>query len=204
MAADALVWAKERTASMDIKDLPARIGGVLKEDSTGTYLELPYFNDSILIRPEKIQKKDGTDLNRWEQVFVYNHMAQGGSALPTGNWKGLEAIPNTISKMKSMKAHVEVPILDRFAGYPDELRKAAMAICALDHSETFPTADVAAYLLPLPRIPVMLLFWDADPADGFDAEVKLLFDETIVEHLDVESIMFLSERIRQLLRGDEM
>jgi len=204
MAADALVWAKERAASMNINDLPVRIGGILNEDNAGVYLELPYFNDSIIIRTEKIQKKDGTDLNRWEQVFVYNHMAQGGYALPTGNWKGLEAIPNTISKMKSMKAHVEAPLLERFAGRPDELKRAATAIGARDHSETFPTADVAAYLLPLPRIPVMLLFWDADPADGFDAEVKLLFDETIVEHLDVESIMFLSERIRQLLRGDEM
>lgn len=40
-------------------------------------------------------------------------------------------------------------------------------------------------------------------ADGFEAEVKLLFDETIVEHLDVESIMFLSERLRQLLCGEK-
>ena len=80
MAADALVWAKKRAASMDIKDLPLRIGGVLKEDNAGAYVELPYFNDTIIIRTEKIQKKDGTDLNRWEQVFVYNHMAQGGYA----------------------------------------------------------------------------------------------------------------------------
>lgn len=204
MAADALVWAKERAASMDIMDLPDRIGGTLKEDGVGPYLELPYFNDSILIRPEQIQKKDGTDLNRWEQVFIYNHMAQGGNAPPTDNWKGLEAIPNTISKMKSMKSHVETPLVERFVGHADELKKTALAIGGLDRSETFPTADVAVYLLPLPRIPVMLLFWDADPADGFDAEAKLLFDETIVEHLDIESIMFLSERIRQLLRDDEM
>jgi hypothetical protein len=32
----------------------------------------------------------------------------------------------------------------------------------------------------------MLLFWDADPDDGFDAGVKLVFDETITEHLDSE------------------
>ncbi len=38
MAADALVWAKERAASMDIKDLPTRIGGELKTDPTGTFL----------------------------------------------------------------------------------------------------------------------------------------------------------------------
>ncbi len=204
LAADALVWAKERAAAMDIEALPARIGGVLKEDRDGAYLELPYFNNHILIRPEKIEKKDGSDLNHWEQVFVLNHMAQGGSAFPTGSWKGLEAIPNTISKMKSMKAHVEVPLLERFAGHPDQLRKAAESIGGEDCLAQFPTADVAVRFTPLPRLPVMLLFWDADPDDGFGAEIKLLFDETITEHLDVESIMFLSERIRQLLRGDEM
>ncbi len=202
LAADALVWAKERAAAMDIEALPDRIGGAVKKDDKGKYLELPYFNDYIIIRPEKIEKKDGSALNRWEQVFILNHMAQGGSAPPTGTWKGLEAIPNTISKMKSMKAHVEVPLLNRFAGHPDELKKAALAIGGEDCLAEFPTADVAVRFTPLPRLPVMLLFWDADPDDGFGAEIKLLFDETISEHLDVESIMFLSERIRQLLRGD--
>jgi hypothetical protein len=204
LAADALVWAKERAAAMDIEALPARIGGELKKDDAGVYLELPYFNDYIIIRPKKIEKKDGSELNRWEQVFILNHMAQGDSAPPTGAWKGLEAIPNTISKMKSMKAHVEAPLIERFAGHPDQLRKAAKAIGGEDYRDRFPTADVAIRFTPLPRLPVMLLFWDTDPDDGFGAEIKLLFDDTITEHLDVESIMFLSERIRQLLRGDEM
>jgi hypothetical protein len=52
-------------------------------------------------------------------------------------------------------------------------------------------------------LPIMLLFWDEDRSDGFDAEVKLLFDETITEHLDIESIIFLSERLRQLLCGEK-
>jgi hypothetical protein len=58
----------------------------------------------------------------------------------------------------------------------------------------------------LPRVLVMLLFWGEDIAEGSKAKVKLLFDETIVEHLDIESILFLSERLMQLLcehgRGD--
>ncbi|MFW6284094.1 MAG: DUF3786 domain-containing protein [Desulfosalsimonas sp.] len=45
----------------------------------------------------------------------------------------------------------------------------------------------------------MLVFWDAEPEDGFEAEVRLLFDQTITEHLDIESIMFLSERLKDLL-----
>jgi hypothetical protein len=43
----------------------------------------------------------------------------------------------------------------------------------------------------------MLLFWDAE--EGFDARAKLLFDETVTEHLDIESILFLSERLREML-----
>ncbi len=52
---------------------------------------------------------------------------------------------------------------------------------------------------PLPRVPVMLLFWDTSDDDGFGAEVKLSFDDTITRHLDIESILFLSERLRELL-----
>jgi len=37
----------------------------------------------------------------------------------------------------------------------------------------------------------------------FDTEIKLMFDETVTEHLDIESIMFLSERLKELLCGDE-
>ncbi len=45
----------------------------------------------------------------------------------------------------------------------------------------------------------MLLFWDTSDDDGFGAEVKLSFDDTITRHLDIESILFLSERLRELL-----
>jgi hypothetical protein len=46
---------------------------------------------------------------------------------------------------------------------------------------------------------VVLLFWDAAPGDDVESQAKLMFDETVVEHLDIESIVFLSERLRHLL-----
>jgi hypothetical protein len=89
MAADALQWARERAASMQIADLPSRIGGRLLKDGKHDILELPYFKDVILIKTGGILKQNGDLLNRWEQVFIYNHMAQGGYREPTGKWKGL-------------------------------------------------------------------------------------------------------------------
>ena len=202
MSNDALKWARERAASMKIVDLPERIGGKLLESADGQYLELPYFNSFICIKSGKIVKADGSPMTRWEQVFIYNHMAQGGYVHPTGKWKGLVDFPNTVSKIKSMKNHVEEPVVKRFSGKVEELKNSALNFGGKIISDASITADAAILFQPLPRIPVMLLFWDENPDEGYGAEVKLLFDETIIDHLDIESIMFLSERIKQLLLGE--
>ena len=142
-------------------------------------------------------------MTRWEQVFIYNHMAQGGKRLPTGEWKGLVELPNTVSKIKSMKSHVEAPLIQGFRGRAEALLERGKALGGEDVTGREGAADAVLLFRPLPRIPVMLLFWDEDPEEGYEARVKLLFDETIVDHLDIESIMFLSERLRQLLLEEE-
>ena len=202
MSQDALQWAKERAASMQIVDLQKRLGGKLIDSANEQILELPYFNSFIYIKPGQIFKTDGSSLTRWEQVFLYNHMAQGGSSRPTGNWKGLVDFPNTVSKIKSMKTHVEDPLIQRFTGKIQELKNKALSFGGKLISDAGISADASVLFNPLPRIPVMLLFWDENTDDGYGAEVKLLFDETVIDHLDIESIMFLSERIKQLLFGE--
>ena len=199
MAQDALNWARERSASMDLADLPARIGGVLTADDRRPAVKLTYFNTHIIISNEDIVRADGADLTRWEKVFIYNHLAQGGRRLPSGIWKGFEEFPNTVSKVKTMAGQVESPLVKRFSGRLDELIAAANGIGGIDLSGKDNAADAAFRFQPLPRVPVMLLFWDEDPVDGFGASAKLLFDQTVTDHLDIESIVFLSERLRQML-----
>ena len=199
LARDALQWARERSASMVITDLPERLGGQLVETDKGPGLKLPYFNRFVVIANDRITTPAGEELNRWEQVFIYNHMAQGGDRKPTGVWKGFREFPNTVSKIKNMVAGVEMPLIERFSRHADDLSIAAGQLGGQDVSAEFPTADRAILFRPLPRVPVLLMLWDSDPTDGFEAQVKLLFDETVVEHLDVESIVFLSERLSQLL-----
>lgn len=199
MAADALVWAKERSASMNLVDLPDRIGGVLVENDDRQVLKLPYFSGHLLISPDDIKRSDGADLSRWEKVFVYNHLAQGGARCPTGTWRGFEEFPNTVSKVKTMAGQVEIPLVERFHGRLKALAAAAAGVGGQAVTGGGNSADAAFCFQPLPRVPVMLLFWDEDPEDGFGASAKLLFDETIVDHLDIESIVFLSERLRQML-----
>jgi len=201
MATDALQWAMQRCTSMDIHDLPDRIGGRIITDAGEDRLLLPYFNDAVIIGPNNIVNADGSAITKNEQVFLYIHMAQGGSAKPTGKWKSLKEFPHTVSKIVSMKEHVENPLIRAFAGSVDKLRKNADALGGTDLSAQYQSADLAFLFQVLPRVPVMLFFWDEEPDENFEADARLLFDETIIQHLDIESIMFLSERLRQLLEA---
>lgn len=203
-AADALKWAKERASSMKMEDIASRVGGQLSGSNGDKSIELKYFLDTIIAHNGKITKRDGTELNWWEQTFLYNHFAQGGVRKPVGSWKGLEEIPNTVSKMKSMVEHVEEPLRARFTGGVDDLVTAARDLGAEILYDDNNSADVILLFRPLPKVPIKLLFWDEDKDDDFNARAKMLFDETITEHLDIESIMFLSERLKQLLCGEEM
>lgn len=201
-AADALQWARSRATSMNIVDLPERIGGQLIEKEGRQALLLPYFTERILVFPDHVEKEGGDPLNRWEQVLVYNHVAQGGIRKPVGLWKGFQELPNTVSKVKTMKANVEGPLIARFRHGTEKLLGSGLALGAESLEAHASGADVALLFRPLPRIPVLLLFWDEDPSEAYDADMKLMFDETIVEHLDIESILFLSERLKQRLLGE--
>ena len=201
LADEALKWARSRAASLAIADLPARIGGELVQLDGKNGLRLPYFSDCLHIIGTTVTRADGSSLTRLEQVFILNHLAQGGSSRPNGRWKGFIEFPNTISKMVSMKSQVEEPLIDRFTGRKEELLTRALQLGASPMTGKEGSADVALVFSALPRVPVALMFWDAVPGEDFPARIKLMFDETILEHLDIESIVFLSERLRQLLCG---
>ena len=47
-------WAIEKASSMKIEDLPERIGGTLISVNDKAALELPYFNESVVISDDDI------------------------------------------------------------------------------------------------------------------------------------------------------
>jgi hypothetical protein len=202
-AEEALKWARQRASSMRIEDLPDRIGGELKADGDGPYLEIEYFDGRLRIREGGIFARNGAALDRWEQTFVYNHLAQGGRLRPSGVWKSFEELPNTISKIKTMRSNVEAPICRCFAGRAEQVAATGRKAGGRDVSDAFSEADAAVLFQAFPRVPVLLLFWDEEPTEGIEARSKLLFDETVTAHLDIESILFLSEHLRRRLCGEK-
>jgi hypothetical protein len=201
MAKEALEWAKQRAASMALKDIASRIGADFATIEGVDQITLPYFNKKLVISSDRIQDASGNELTRNEQTFVYIHMAQGGVSNPSGRMKSFKEFPNTVSKIVSMKDLVETPLKKAFALRMDKLELACEKSGGKNVKSQYASCDLAYQFIVFPKIPVVLLFWDKE--DGFEADVKLLFDETVIQHLDIESIMFLSEHLCQMLiRGN--
>ncbi len=205
IAEDALAWAKKRASNISIEELPERIGGELIEIEGKRALRIPYFNKEVLIFEDEIKKANNEPLSHWERVFLYNHIAQGGKSRPLERWIPFHELPNTISKIKSMKRHVEEELENRFKGKTTILKERLLKMGGIDVSREFPSADVAIKIYVLPRIPLLLLFWDSEEEEeGLGAKAQILFDSTIVEHLDIESILFMCETLVEYLEKDSL
>ena len=200
MAGEALEWAKKRAASMRMSDIALRIGGEIRTIDGTEQIILPCFNRTLLITQDRVQDASGRSLTRNEQTFVFIHMAQGGISCPSGNMKSFKEFPNTVSKIVTMKDRVEIPLGKTFAARINDLKRACEKSGGKDVSNRYESCDLAFEFPAFPKVPVILLFWDEN--DGFEAEAKLLFDETVIQHLDIESIMFLSEHLCHLLLHD--
>lgn len=200
MAKEALEWAKEKSSSMKLEDIALRIGAEFKTNKGAEQIILPYFNKKIFITKNLIVDDSENELTMNEQTFVHIHMAQGGIAKPSGNMKSFKEFPNTVSKIVSMRDHVETPLKNTFSGNMEKLGFECEKSGGKNVKDQYESPDLAYLFSVFPKIPVTLLFWDE--SDGFEADVKLLFDETIIEHLDIESIMFLSEHLLKMLTNE--
>lgn len=133
-----------------------------------------------------------------DQILLYNYVASQGGQAPTANWIGMESLPNSISKIKTLATYCETRLATLFAERPAEQIMAALQ--AVDGTTALnPSANLAATVPVLPKVPQCILFWEAAPEDNFPARVKVLFDRQVLTFLDLESLVFSAERLAERL-----
>lgn len=129
-----------------------------------------------------------------DRILLYNYAAfcgAGHARKPDGTWIGMESLPNSISKIRTLAAYCEERLAERFSGRTERLRELCVMLGARPAEQS---ADAAFIIAALPCVPLLLLFWEAEPDDGFAAKVKILFDHHVLDFLDLESLVFAAER----------
>jgi hypothetical protein len=133
-----------------------------------------------------------------DQVLLYNYVASGGGRQPDGEWIGMESLPNSIAKIRTLATYCEAPLSRLFTGR--RFRDLADGIArAGGRGVEDQTADLALQFQVLPFIPQRVLFWEEEVEEGFEAKVKILYDHNVLDFLDIESLIFSSERLTERL-----
>jgi hypothetical protein len=134
-----------------------------------------------------------------DQILLYNYVYYGGGTPLSGEWVGMESLPNSISKVRTLRVYCEERIATHFCGKTPLLGECVAGIGGFVHGAEEQNCSAAFQIFVLPRLPMILLFWDEDREDGFPPRVKILYDRNVLSVLDLESLVFASERMAERL-----
>ena len=161
-------------------------------------LIIPYFGRVVTVRHTGIVRDKDEEFDPWDEVLLYNYIFFSGSKPLKGRWVGLESFPNSLSKRVALEEGCHRRINQVFAGAQRELDSACEKLGGSSVTDGH-NADLAYRFQPLPKIPLLLLFWDEDIEEGFDSQTKVLFDESALEYLDLEGLTFVAEKLAENL-----
>jgi len=193
----ALEALQEKVAPLDFAALAEVLGARYHEDNGRPCLDLTYFGHQVQVCKDQVCYPEGVEANPWDAILLYNYLASRGGAEPTGTWITYQSLPNSVSKTKTLK-RLEGELATHFAGRQNQLAAAAAPLGG-EPVKVAEDADLQLIFQPLPKVPVLLLFWDADPEEDFPAQVHFLFDGNVSAYLDLESLLFLVEQLADRL-----
>ena len=180
-----------RLATLDFREVAARIGGEVVEERGEPAVRLIFLGRAIVItRSGEILGEVGHP-TPYERILLYNHLLRAGGAQPTGRWVSIDRLPGSLSKRAELEEVCESKLASAASRAGGEaLAQACSQSGSIPHSEKG-DADWSFGFQGFPKVPLLLLVWKGD--EDFPPRVKLLMDETAGEYLDMDSLIVLAE-----------
>ncbi len=189
---------KSKIADMDLSVVAPRIGADYLTDNGGS-LRFLYLGQEVLLSPSGILLNGDDPEDPRDQILIYNYVHSGGGKPPGDEWIGMESMPNSISKVRTLATYCETPLAALFSEFSHELL-IGKAVLAGGTPFDGGSTSLALEFEVLPMVPQRILFWEEEPEDGFEAKVKILYESNALDYLDIESLLFSSERMAERLR----
>ncbi|XOF33085.1 MAG: DUF3786 domain-containing protein [Candidatus Electrothrix sp. YB6] len=132
--------------------------------------------------------------NNWVQIPVLHYLLQSKGRQPAGEWIAFPAIKDAGGK-EHFFAHRCEQAMQRLADEHTELFFEILDLFEAEElSET--KADRARILYPLPGVPFLINYWE--PEDSFSSKLNILFDNTVSENTNVESVYMIGRGLVEM------
>jgi hypothetical protein len=185
-----------RIAQIDFKP-KEEILGIQVE---GNEIVIPFFGRPYRVSTTKIVNPSGKQppLNTSVVLCKYLLLCPQIPALDK-EWVSYRDFKDTAPLIGKFINHIERPIAQNFTGRFDEL-DAVLRELGGKNLDLDLSYQLIMKLFPLPKVPVLLLFDDAD--DEFPAQCKVLFESRADQYLDPECLTIVGMHLADYLKAD--
>ncbi len=191
-----VAYLKKKTSSVDFQSLAGNIGCRWSGDEDDCLL-LSYLGREVVLCHGSVTIAGQEIEDPRDQILLYNYVDFGGGEKPLHKWVGMESLPNSISKVRTLRVYCEERLASFFTGKTELMKAQAGGMGAVIDANPEQSCSAAFFISVLPRLPLYVLFWDEEKEDNFPAKVKVLFDEKVMDYLDIESLVFACERMAE-------
>jgi hypothetical protein len=158
---------------------------------------VPYFGRPIRLVDEGLVDENGQRPDFSDCVVVCRYLIMAPRVEPRDKtWVAYRDFPDAGPLTVFWRDTVEEPLAQTFAGHVDTLDMAGDALGGR-LPDTDIACDLCRWFLPLPKVPLLLVFNDRD--EDFPAAASLLFERRAASYLDAESQAILGHALARRL-----
>ena len=154
----------------------------------GPQVALECLNRTCLVGPEGVTAADGDDLDFTVRIVLAYYILHGGRGDLTGDWVAYRDFKDGAFFHASFSQIVETKIANDFSGRLNDLETVSAELGGQSLSAGL-GGDLCYRFPALPRMPLGLVFYDAD--EDFPSSARVLFDASAPLFLDMECLAVL-------------
>ncbi|MFP4446945.1 MAG: DUF3786 domain-containing protein [Desulfosudaceae bacterium] len=184
---------REQIRQLDL----AAVAGILGLETETGAVSVPWLGKILRVSGEGVVDAAGNRPDYGTFVVVSNYLLRCPAAVvPPAGWAHYRDFPTSGPLTVYFARDVEQALADNFNGRTEALRRAGRLLGGYV-PEIKVRCDLSLCFYALPRVPVLLLFNDAD--EEFGADCSLLFDNVADQYLDAESLAILGRCLVEAL-----
>ncbi len=138
-----------------------------------------------------------THVHAWVHLPVLQYVVHADGQDPTGEWKIFRELGGFVEWDNFFQHRCEKSFRE-MADEDPELFFDTLGLFGHAPGPGVPSADRAVLLHPLPKVPMLVLYWDRE--GDFDSKLSLLFDRATEANLGAEGTYLLVQGMVEMLR----
>ena len=159
---------------------------------------IPLFGEDCCVRRDGVYK-DAEKLDTIGSILVVRYLLRRAPDAMRHTWLPYRDLKDGAQFSGFIKTNIEDKIARAFQGKRAALAERLSALGAVACAEEV-QGDIVLVVHPLPKVPVLCLFWDRD--EEFPASFQFLFDGSASSYLDLEALAAMLQYIYLKLIGE--